>query len=167
MKLFKVFVLLVVAISLSLNAANLTPAQKQLKKELMVKWKAYAKSAQKATKGITDKELISWMNKDKDFILVDVREPKEVAAGTIMAIDWKAMPRGMAAPMVGKALALKPSDTVVIYCKLGARSAMVAKELEEVYGYKNIYYLKGGIMGWIKNGHEIHNMMGEFKTIEK
>ena len=119
----------------------------------------------KAT-GITAEEVIKCMKEDKDFILVDVREPKEVAAGAIMALDWKAIPRGMAAPMVGKAMALKPSQTVVIYCKLGARSAMVANELKEVYGFKNIYYLKGGIMGWIKKGYEIHNMMGEF-TVSK
>jgi len=164
MKLFKVLMFLVVAFSLSLNAAN--TADKELKKELMGKWKAYAKVAQKKATGITAEELNKWMKEDKDFILVDVREPKEVAAGAIMALDWKAIPRGMAAPMVGKAMALKPSQTVVIYCKLGARSAMVANELKEVYGFKNIYYLKGGIMGWIKKGYEIHNMMGEF-TVSK
>ncbi len=158
MKLLKVFLLLVIAVSL--NAAG---GDKALKKELMGKWKAYAKSAQSVTKGISDKELIKWMDEDKEFVLVDVREPKEVAAGAIMALEWKAIPRGMVAPMVGKALALKPTDTIVFYCKLGARSAMAAKELQEVYGYKNVYYLKGGIMGWIKNGHEIHNLMGEFQ----
>ena len=164
MKLFKVLMVLVVAFSLSLNAASVSEADKVLKKELMGQWKAYAKASQKDAKGMTATELNKWMKDDKDFILVDVREPKEVAAGVIMALDWKAMPRGMAAPMVGKAMALKPSQTVVIYCKLGARSSMVANELRDVFGFKNVYYLKGGIMGWIKNGHEIHNMMGEFKV---
>ena len=164
MKLLKVLMFLMVAFSLSLNAANANAADKELKKELMGKWKAYAKAAQKKATGITAEELNKWMEDDKDFVLVDVREPKEVAAGAIMALEWKAMPRGMVAPMVGKAMALKPSQTVVIYCKLGARSAMAANELKEVFGFKNVYYLKGGIMGWIKKGYEIHNMMGEFKV---
>ncbi len=166
MKLFKVLLLMVVALSLSLNAANVSAADKVLKKELMGKWKAYAKASQKEAQGITAQELDKWMKDDKDFVLVDVREPKEVAAGAIMALDWKAIPRGMVAPMVGKALALKPSQTVVIYCKLGSRSAMVVNELKKVYGFKNIYYLKGGIMGWIKDGYEIHNLMGEFKVVK-
>jgi len=98
---------------------------------------------------------------------VDVREPKEVAAGKIIAINFKAIPRGMVAPAIGKTLALKPEQTIVFYCKLGSRSAMVAKEAQEVYGYKNVYYLKGGITNWIKSGHEVENLMGEFKAIKE
>jgi rhodanese-related sulfurtransferase len=163
-KFFKLLMLVCVAVPLSLNAADVSSADKALKKELMGQWKAYAKAAQKEAAGISAKELAKWMDEDKDFVLVDVREPKEVAAGVIMAMEWKAIPRGMVAPAVGKAMALKPSQTVVIYCKLGARSAMAANELKKVYGFKNVYYLKGGIMGWIKDGYEIHNMMGEFKV---
>lgn len=142
------------------------PAKKEamlkLKKEMLGKWKAYVKASQAAAKGITADELIKWDKEDKDFVLVDVREPKEVAAGKITAIDFKAIPRGMVAPAIGKALALKPNQTVVFYCKLGSRSSMAAKEVTEVFGYKNVYYLKGGIMGWIKAGHDVENMMGEF-----
>jgi len=153
-------VALVVAVSVSINAGA-TPEELKLKKELMDSWQAYAKKAQAATKGITDKELIKWNNDDKDFILVDVREPSEVKAGQIIAMNFKAIPRGMVAPSVGKTGALKPTDTVVFYCKLGKRGAIVAKEIEEVYGYKNLYYLKGGITNWLKQGHEVHGKLGE------
>jgi rhodanese-related sulfurtransferase len=151
---------LVAAVAISANAGA-TPEELKLKKELMSSWKAYSKASQAATKGITDKELIKWMDTDKDFILVDVREPNEVAAGQIIALDFKAIPRGMVAPAVGKTGALKPTDTVVFYCKLGSRSAMVAKEIAEAFGYKNLYYLKGGITKWLKNGHEVHGKLGE------
>lgn len=142
------------------------PAKKaavlKLKKEMMGKWKSYVKKSQAGATAITADKLIAWMKQDKDFVLVDVREPKEVTAGKITAIDFKAIPRGMVAPAIGKKLALKPDQTIVFYCKLGSRSAMAAKETQEVYSYKNVYYLKGGIMGWIKAGHEVENLMGEF-----
>lgn len=160
MKLIKLFTLLV-AIVVSLNAKDL-----ELKAEMLKAWKVQVKEAHKVTKGITDKQLVKMMDDDEDFILVDVREPKEVAAGTIMAMEFKAIPRGMIAPTVGKALSLKPAQAIVLYCKAGARSALVAKELQTYYGFKNVKYLKGGITNWFKQGHEIHNKMGEF-TISK
>ncbi len=152
-------------VALSLNAeAPKQPAKadvKALKAEMMKKWKAYGKSAQAAAKGISVEELIEWENQDKEFVLVDVREPGEVAAGKIIAINFKAIPRGMVAPKIGKALAFTPDQTLVFYCKLGFRSAMVAKEIQEVFGYKNVYYLKGGIMEWLKKGHMVENALGE------
>ncbi|WP_331774756.1 rhodanese-like domain-containing protein [Sulfurospirillum sp. 1612] len=158
--LFKMVAILVIA-ALSLNAANAKDAK--LKAEMMSAWKAQGAAAQKVTKGITDKELIKWMKEDRDFVLVDVREPKEVAAGTILWMDFKAIPRGMVAPAVGKQLALKPSQTIVFYCKFGIRSAYAAQELQKFYGFKNVYYLKGGITNWLKQGHEISNLLGELK----
>ncbi len=159
-KILRVMTILIV-ICASLNAA--VKVDKKLKAEMLSAWKAEGASAVKVTKGLTDTELIKWMKQDKNFILVDVREPKEVAAGTILWVDWKAIPRGMVAPAIGKKLALRPGQTVVFYCKLGARSALVAQEVAKFYGFKNAYYLKVGIMGWIKDGHDISNLMGEFK----
>ena len=158
--IFKVMTILII-ISLSLSAA--TKVDKKLKAQMISAWKTEVKSSQSITKSITDKELIKWMKEDKDFVLVDVREPKEVAAGHILAIEWKAIPSGMVLPAIGKKVALKPNQTIVFYCKLGSRSSFVARDVARVYGYKNVMYLKGGIMGWIKNSHEISNFMGEFK----
>lgn len=165
MKTIKIVLLALLVASAGLQAKS-DPKNLELKKELLGKWKAYSKASQGATKGITDKELIQWMDDDKDFVLVDVREPAEVAAGYILAMDFKAIPRGMVAPAIGKTAALKPDQTIVFYCKLGSRSAMAAKEATEVFGYKNVFFLKGGIVGWVKNGHKIHNKMGEFKGAE-
>ncbi|NKQ41878.1 MAG: rhodanese-like domain-containing protein [Sulfurovum sp.] len=159
------FLVLAAAVAVSLHAkapTKMTPEMKTLKAEMMKNWKAHGAAAHKVTKGMTDQELIKWMKDDKDFILLDVREPDEVAIGTIASIDFMAIPRGMVAPMVGKAAKLNPKDTIVIYCKKGIRSAFVARELEEYYGFKNVYYLKGGITGWVKNGHEMHTPLGEF-----
>jgi rhodanese-related sulfurtransferase len=165
MKIIQSFLIALLLITISAQAKS-DPKNLELKKELLSKWKAYSKASQGAAKGITDAKLIKWMDEDKDFILVDVREPAEVAAGHILAMDFKAIPRGMVAPAIGKTAALKPDQTIVFYCKLGSRSAMAAKEAAEVFGYKNIYYLKGGIVGWVKNGHTVHNKMGTFKGAE-
>ncbi|MFK5882007.1 MAG: rhodanese-like domain-containing protein [Sulfurospirillum sp.] len=158
-RVLKIMTILIV-VSLSLSAA--TKVDKKLKAQMLSAWKTEVKTSQSITKSITDKELIKWMEEDKEFILVDVREPKEVAAGHILAIEFKAIPSGMVLPAIGKKVALRPSQTIVFYCKLGSRSSFVARDVARVYGYKNVMYLKGGIMGWIKNGHQISNFMGEF-----
>jgi rhodanese-related sulfurtransferase len=38
---------------------------------------------------------------------------------------------------------------VVVHCKGGVRSAKAIRELEEKFGYKNLYNLKGGILAYI------------------
>jgi len=38
---------------------------------------------------------------------------------------------------------------VVIYCKSGVRSLRAIKELEEKFGFSNLYNLKGGILAYI------------------
>ena len=144
-----------------------TAEMMKIKKKMKGQWKAYAKSSLAATKGITVKELDAWIKQGKVFTLVDVREPKEVAAGKIHAADFKAIPRGMVVPTAGKNMAFSPDRVVVFYCKVGTRSALVAQEMEKVYGYKNLYYLKGGTKAWMKAGYAIENMMGKFVQAQK
>jgi len=38
---------------------------------------------------------------------------------------------------------------VVVHCKLGGRSAKAIRELEEKFGFDNLYNLKGGIFAYI------------------
>ena len=38
---------------------------------------------------------------------------------------------------------------VVIHCKVGGRSAKAVRELEEKFGFDNLYNLKGGIFAYI------------------
>jgi sulfur-carrier protein adenylyltransferase/sulfurtransferase len=39
---------------------------------------------------------------------------------------------------------------VIVHCKVGGRSAKAIQELEEKYGFTNLYNLKGGILSWIE-----------------
>ena len=173
MKLLKL-IFLAVALLVTLHAEapkKIDPAKTEanlkLKKEMLKRWKAYGKASQEAARGITADELIKWGKENRDFVLVDVREPNEVAASKISSVNFMAIPRGAVAPAIGKKLALKPSQTIVFYCNSGSKSSMVAKETEKVYGYKNVFYLKGGIKSWIKTGHEIENVMGKFSKSKK
>ena len=38
---------------------------------------------------------------------------------------------------------------VVVHCKVGGRSAKAIRELEEKFGFTNLYNLKGGILAYI------------------
>ena len=39
---------------------------------------------------------------------------------------------------------------VIVHCKVGGRSASAIRELEEKFGYTNLYNLKGGILAYIE-----------------
>lgn len=81
-------------------------------------------------------------------VLIDVREPDEVAAGS---------PRG-AERIVRGFLELRVEDsvpdleqTVVVMCAGGARSLFAARDLEEL-GYTKVHSLAGGFNAWKESG---------------
>ena len=43
---------------------------------------------------------------------------------------------------------LTKDKPVIIQCRSGARSAAAIMQLENQFGYTNLYNLKGGIMAW-------------------
>lgn len=84
-------------------------------------------------------------------VLLDVREPTEVAAGGVIPGAILA-PRGMlefhADPGSPYHLAqLQPDRPVILYCKSGARSALAAATLKNM-GYEDVAHLDGGIAAW-------------------
>ena len=44
---------------------------------------------------------------------------------------------------------IDPNRETVVHCKMGGRSAKAIHELEDNFGFTNLYNLKGGILGWI------------------
>jgi rhodanese-related sulfurtransferase len=88
---------------------------------------------------------------DPHVVLVDVREPTEIA--TDGAIPGAlAAPRGMlefhADPSSPYHVAdLHPDRRVILYCKSGGRSALAAATLATM-GYQNVAHLEGGINAW-------------------
>ena len=98
---------------------------------------------EKAVKEITVGELYEWQVKGKSFKLIDVREPSEYK---IVQIGGELIPLKTIADHTDQI----PHDTDVVFlCKSGIRSLKAIRELEEKFGYNNLYNLKGGILAYI------------------
>lgn len=99
---------------------------------------------EKPVKEISAKDLYNWQVNGKKFKLIDVREPVEYK---IVQIGGELIPLATVAQHTDQI----PRDVdVVIYCKAGSRSLKAIHELEEKFGYDNLYNLKGGILAYIE-----------------
>lgn len=125
-------------------------------------FKKEVKANAKYVKYITPKELNTWITKDKDFAIIDVREPAEWQAGEIDWPEYNEYSRGLVDVMVAKG-AIKPNGIYVMVCASGGRATLAGAELAKHYGFKNVYVLKGGIGGWLKAGYPIVNKLGTLK----
>jgi rhodanese-related sulfurtransferase len=81
-------------------------------------------------------------------VLVDVREEDEWTEGHIPGAVH--VPRGFLESRIEQ-VAPDRSQTVVLYCAGGSRSAFAAKTLEEL-GYEDAVSLAGGYVDWKRNG---------------
>ncbi len=97
---------------------------------------------ERAVPEITVEELKSWKDNGEDVRIIDVREPYEYE---IANLNGELIPLGRISQEVNRI----PSDKkVVVHCRSGARSARAIRELEDRYGFRNLYNLKGGILAW-------------------
>jgi sulfur-carrier protein adenylyltransferase/sulfurtransferase len=101
------------------------------------------RAVEKPIKEITARELYDWQVRGEKFQLIDVREPSEYATVNIGA---ELIPLGT---VVDNADKISRDQKVVVHCKIGGRSAKAIRELEEKFGYNNLYNLKGGIFAYI------------------
>jgi adenylyltransferase/sulfurtransferase len=94
---------------------------------------------------ISVRELKEMFDADKDFLLVDVREPNEYE---IVSIDGSVLiPKNEF--LNGSALERMPQDRqIVVSCKTGQRSAEVLAVLKGA-GFKDSVHVGGGISAWV------------------
>lgn len=95
-------------------------------------------------KEITVQELQQLISTGADFQLIDVREPHEYRIAHL---------NGILVPLATVAEAAYKIDKdklVVVHCRSGVRSAKAIRELESLFGFENLYNLKGGILAWSK-----------------
>ncbi len=90
-------------------------------------------------------------------VLVDVREPDELAAGAIAGALH--IPRGMLEFRADPTSpyhepVLLPERRVILHCANGGRSALAAAALTRM-GYGDVATLAGGINAWIQSGQSI------------
>lgn len=98
---------------------------------------------EKPLKEISVRELYAWQAGGEAIQLIDVREPHEYEIANIGA---ELIPL---ATIVANADKIGRDRKVVIHCKMGGRSAKAIRQLQEQFGFDNIYNLKGGILAWI------------------
>jgi len=75
--------------------------------------------------------------------LIDVREPHEY---DIVNIGGELIPL---ASVSANSDRIGRDGKVIVHCKGGTRSAKAIRELEEKFGFTNLYNLKGGIIAYI------------------
>ncbi len=151
MKLTNVLLVGLMAVSLQAKDVKQNPVE--------LKVKAMVAEARKSVKHITPKELNSMIKAEKDFLLIDVREPAEVNSGWIDSLDLKKIPYGV---LPFKSKAFKTDKKIVLYCKVGGRGSLATHMMQKL-GFTNVYNLKGGIKGWLAAGYPVETKMGTFK----
>ena len=87
--------------------------------------------------------MYNWQVSGKKFQLIDVREPGEYE---IVEIVGELIPLATVADQADR---ISRDLDVVVHCKMGGRSSKAIRELEEKFGFNNLYNLKGGILAYI------------------
>lgn len=100
-------------------------------------------------KEIDARELAAWIeDASRDVRIIDVREPMEIAQGSIPGAE--PMPMSTLGNRIAE---IGQEKDVVFVCRSGARSGQVCAYLAQ-NGYENVYNLRGGVMGWAQNGFQ-------------
>ena len=82
--------------------------------------------------------------------LIDVRTPREHQAGAIADTKYNI---DVTNPSFKEAIGKLDKDkTYLVYCRSGSRSGRAVKIMESM-GFKHLYNLKGGYMGWKSAGN--------------
>jgi len=109
----------------------------------------YVKEAQSHVKIISAEETKALMDNNSNTVLLDIR-----AFDEFKEHGWiegrTVLPHGM---VIFKIRDIVPNKDVpiVVYCKKGKRSALVAYQIQQM-GYENVRYLDGGILTWQRKG---------------
>lgn len=87
-------------------------------------------------------ELKSLIDQKENIQIIDVREPYEY---DISNLGGELIPLKQLEEQVNR---VASDRKVVVHCRSGKRSADAIRLLEEKYGFRNLYNLKGGILAW-------------------
>ena len=90
----------------------------------------------------------TWLNENKNFILIDVREDSEWQQGHLP----KALhiSKGILERDIEKHVDNRDTH-IVLYCGGGYRSALAADSLQNM-GYQNVLSMAGGVRTWHEQG---------------
>ncbi|MBK8010886.1 MAG: molybdopterin-synthase adenylyltransferase MoeB [Deltaproteobacteria bacterium] len=105
-------------------------------------------SARTAVKECSVEEARAQLEAHPNTLLLDVREPEEVATGSIALA--KAVPRGFLELRI-EDIERNRDRPIIIYCAGGTRSVLAGRSLQEM-GYRNVTSMKGGFGAWKNAG---------------
>lgn len=88
---------------------------------------------------ISPYELMAWIQAQRPFALLDVREEDERQHDHIGG-EWIPMDE-----VLKRQQELPADKPLVVYCRRGVRSAIIIQRLQEKYGMHNLYNLSGGL----------------------
>jgi len=98
---------------------------------------------------ISAREAKTLLEKNRNVFLLDVRTPQENSQarlpGTVLIPINEFERRIKEVPR---------NKTILVYCAVGSRSKPVAEYLSK-NGYKDVYNMTDGIVGWYRNGFQI------------
>jgi sulfur-carrier protein adenylyltransferase/sulfurtransferase len=97
-----------------------------------------------ACEEITPLELKALWDRGERPLILDVRNPEEIAICRIPGSTVIPLPE-----LTNRLGELTPTSAIVVHCKSGVRSAK-AITLLQAAGFSGLKNLKGGILGWIK-----------------
>ena len=86
---------------------------------------------------------------NKNVFLLDVRTPEEFRQGRLQGAVL--IPINEVERRIGEIPRNRP---IVVYCAVGSRSGLVAGFLSRK-GYREVYNIADGIVGWYRNGFPI------------
>lgn len=96
----------------------------------------------------TVEDVHRWQQAGESFVLIDVREASEFAAGHIPGAVH--LSKGVIERDIEKTFP-DPNTKIVLYCGGGYRSALAADNLQKM-GYHNVISMDGGFRGWREAG---------------
>jgi rhodanese-related sulfurtransferase len=102
-----------------------------------------------AGKNISARDAKALLDKNKNIYLLDVRTPQEYGQGKLAGSVL--IPIGEFERRIGE---VPKNKTIVVYCAVGSRSLPVANFLSQ-QGYKDVYNMTDGIVGWYRNGFPV------------
>lgn len=109
-------------------------------------------SISNAFENLDSKSFNEIIQKEKDVLILDVRTPVEYRedghiSGSVL-IPVQILPQYI------KEIERFKDKKVLVYCRSGNRSVYASKILEQ-HGFKQVYNLKEGIIGWKKAGFPV------------
>jgi len=104
-----------------------------------------------AAQDISSREAKTRLEKNKNVFLLDVRTPQENSQARLLGsvlIPISEFER--------RSIEVPRNKTILVYCAVGSRSKPAAEYLSK-NGYKDVYNMTDGIVGWYRNGFPLQH----------